>query len=282
MNSPNMGKMATAGEGLSVLISVYRKTNAEYLHKALLSVWDEQSYQPSEIVLVQDGPVGASIIKKLEEWQERLGKQFKWVKQEKNLGLAKSLNHGLSYCSYELVARMDDDDISLPHRFDLQYRYMMNHKNIGVLGAQVEERDSDLQTKISQRIVPVNHLQIVKFSKSRSPINHPSVMFRKSIIYKFGGYPEVYPEDYALWGKLICNGVIFHNLPQKLVVMRTEDALIYRRGFKFFFGESKVLFYLYRLGLLNFFELSIQLVARFIVRSAPMLLKKKLYELSRR
>lgn len=274
--------MATAGEGLSVLISVYRKTNAEYLHKALLSVWDEQSYQPSEIVLVQDGPVGASIIKKLEEWQERLGKQFKWVKQEKNLGLAKSLNHGLSYCSYELVARMDDDDISLPHRFDLQYRYMMNHKNIGVLGAQVEERDSDLQTKISQRIVPVNHLQIVKFSKSRSPINHPSVMFRKSIIYKFGGYPEVYPEDYALWGKLICNGVIFHNLPQKLVVMRTEDALIYRRGFKFFFGESKVLFYLYRLGLLNFFELSIQLVARFIVRSAPMLLKKKLYELSRR
>ena len=107
-------------------------------------------------------------------------------------------------------------------------------------------------------------------------------MFRKSIIYKFGGYPEVYPEDYALWGKLICNGVIFHNLPQKLVVMRTEDALIYRRGFKFFFGESKVLFYLYRLGLLNFFELSIQLVARFIVRSAPILLKKKLYELSRR
>jgi|GEM_PF-3713523 glycosyltransferase, group 2 family len=63
MNSSNMGKMATAGEGLSVLISVYRKTNAEYLHKALLSVWDEQSYQPSEIVLVQDGPVGASIIK---------------------------------------------------------------------------------------------------------------------------------------------------------------------------------------------------------------------------
>lgn len=282
MNSSNMGKMATASEGLSVLISVYRKTNAEYLHKALLSVWDEQSFQPSEIVLVQDGPVGALTTKKLQEWQRRLGKQFKWVKQEQNLGLARSLNHGLSYCSYELIARMDDDDISLPHRFDLQYHYMMSHKNVGVLGGQVEERDSALQVKISQRIVPVNHLQIVKFSKTRSPINHPSVMFRKSIINEFGGYPAVYPEDYALWGKLICNGVIFHNLPKKLVVMRTEDALTYRRGFRFFLGESKVLFYLYRLGLLNFFELSTQLVARFAVRSAPTFLKKKLYKLSRR
>lgn len=266
----------------SVLMSVYSKTNAEHLHQALLSVYDDQTYKPSEIVLIQDGPVSASVVEKLTEWQKRLDRKFKWVKQEKNIGLAKSLNHGLNYCSYELIARMDDDDISLPHRFELQYRYMVSNKNIGVLGGQVEERDSNLHARISQRIVPVNHLQIVKFSKSRSPINHPSVMFRKSIIYEFGGYPEVYPEDYALWGKLICNGVIFHNLPQKLVVMRTEDALTYRRGFKFFLGESKVLFYLYRLGLLNFFELFIQLTARLVVRSAPRLLKKKLYKLSRR
>lgn len=282
MDSINLGTMGTVKEGISVLISVYYKTNEEYLHRALLSVWDEQTYKPSEIVLVQDGPVGESIVEVLEQWQKRLGKQFKWIKQEKNLGLAKSLNHGLSYCSHELIARMDDDDISLPQRLKLQYRYMMSHKEIGVLGGQVEERDSDLQMKISQRVVPVNHLQIVKFSKTRSPINHPSVIFRKSIVGELGGYPEVYPEDYALWGKLICNGVLFHNLPQKLVIMRTEDALIYRRGFKFFLGETKVLFYLYRLGLLNFLELFVQLVIRLIVRSSPAFLKKEFYKFSRK
>lgn len=274
--------MAQVKEGFSVLISVYYKTNDEYLHKALLSVWDEQTYQPSEIVLVQDGPVGEPVVEILEHWQKRLGKRFKWIKQEKNLGLAKSLNHGLGYCSHELIARMDDDDISLPHRFELQCCYMMSHKDIGVLGGQVEERDSDLRMKISQRIVPENHLQIVKFSKSRSPVNHPSVMFRKYIVDELGGYPEVYPEDYALWGKLICNGVLFHNLPQKLVIMRTEDALIYRRGFKFFLGETKVLFYLYRLGLLNFLELFVQLVIRLIVRSSPAFLKKEFYKFSRK
>lgn len=282
MNSLNLRTMGTVEEGVSVLISVYYKTNVEYLHRALFSVWDEQTYQPSEIVLVQDGPVGEPVVEILEHWQKRLGKRFKWIKQEKNLGLAKSLNHGLGYCSYELIARMDDDDISLPHRFELQCCYMMSHKDIGVLGGQVEERDSDLRMKISQRIVPENHLQIVKFSKSRSPVNHPSVMFRKSIVDELGGYPEVYPEDYALWGKLICNGVLFHNLPQKLVIMRTEDALIYRRGFKFFLGETKVLFYLYRLGLLNFLELFIQLVIRLIVRSSPAFLKKELYKFSRK
>lgn len=266
--------------GLSVLISVYKKTNADYLDQALKSIWDNQSFKPNEIVLVQDGPISESVECVLGQWQKRLSEKFKWIEQEKNLGLAKSLNNGLRNCSFELVARMDDDDISLPHRFELQYDYMEQHPEVGVLGAQVEERDVNLSVKLSKRIVPLNHLQIVKFSKYRSPMNHPSVMFRCSLISGFGGYPEVYPEDYALWGKLIINGVTFHNLSDELVIMRTSEALLYRRGLRFFIGESKVLFYLYRLGLLTFLELFIQLVIRLIVRSVPIALKKMFYKIS--
>ena len=265
----------------SVLISVYQKSNADYLNLALESVWDHQRLKPSEIVLVQDGSITPTVERIILDWQTKLGKRFKWVRLENNVGLALSLNHGLTHCSYDIVARMDDDDVSLANRFNLQYNYLLKHPDVGVLGPQIEEKDSSLKTHISERLVPINHLQILKFAKYRSPINHPSVMYRKSLLLHYGGYPEIYPEDYALWGKLITKGVIFHNLPDKLLTMRAGNSIVYRRGFRFFLGEVKVLNYLYKVGFINIVDLFIQILLRFVVRTSPKPIKMLLYRFSR-
>lgn len=272
--------MSKSGQ-FSVLLSVYEKSNANCLNEALKSIWDSQILKPAEIVLVQDGPITPEVAQIIEVWQHKLGNQFKWIKQKNNTGLASSLNHGMEYCSYDIVARMDDDDISLPDRFNLQYNYLLEHPEVGVLGSQIEERDFSLQKIISKRSVPINHLQIVKFAKYRSPINHPSVMYRKFLLCQYGGYPRIYPEDYALWGKLIVNGVIFHNLPDNLVTMRAGSSIAYRRGFRFFLGEVKVLNYLYKLGFINVLELFVQILVRFIVRTSPRGIKMILYRISR-
>lgn len=266
----------------SVLLSVYMGTKADYLNQALSSIWDCQVLKPSEIVLVQDGEVNYSVSEVIAIWQKKLDTRFKWIKQDANLGLATSLNHGLEHCTYDVVARMDDDDIALPNRFKVQYNYISTHPEVGVLGTQIEERDSSMKRIIGERYVPENHLQIVKFSKYRSPINHPSVMYRKSIICKYGGYPKIFPEDYALWGKLITKGVIFHNLPNKLLKMRASEAILHRRGFRFFCGELKLLYYLYRLGLLNFWQFLCQVNIRFIARTSPKCVKMGLYKFSRK
>lgn len=272
----------TSNGNFSVLLSVYKGTKADYLDQALSSIWDYQALKPSEIVLVQDGEVNCLVSEVITTWQKKLNRRFKWIKHNSNLGLAVSLNHGLEYCSYDVVARMDDDDIALPNRFKLQYDYMSNHPEVGVLGTQIEERDSSMERIIGERLVPENHLEIVKFAKYRSPINHPSVMYRKSIICKNGGYPKIFPEDYALWGKLITKGVVFHNLPHKLLKMRASTAILNRRGFRFFVGELKVLCFLYRLGLLNLWQFLSQVNIRFIVRISPKCIKMRLYKFSRK
>lgn len=60
---------------ISVLMAVYRSEKAEYLQRALMSVWDDQSLTPDEIVLVQDGPVGDELSAVIAEWQQKLDRK---------------------------------------------------------------------------------------------------------------------------------------------------------------------------------------------------------------
>ena len=108
----------------SVLISVYHRESPAHLDLALLSIWDQQTLKPSQIVLVKDGPLGNELDLLISRWSERLGSLLSVVAIDSNSGLATALNTGLSYCKYDLVARMDSDDISFPDRFNIKISYM--------------------------------------------------------------------------------------------------------------------------------------------------------------
>ena len=174
----------------SVLMSIYINEKSIYLNRAMQSIWDEQIVKPDEIVLVQDGPLTDELYLTINKWKEKLGSLFILVILKKNVGLGDALNEGMKYCSYELISRMDTDDISLPERFKKQLE-IFEEKDIDICSAFISEFQDDEREIISYRKIPEKHNDIVKYSKKRSPINHIPVMFKKSVVIKAGGYMKM-------------------------------------------------------------------------------------------
>ena len=265
----------------SLLMSIYSKTESVYLDEAMTSIWTTQKLKPTELVIVYDGNVCKSVETVLDKWRNTLKGKLIEVRLENNVGLARALNEGLKKCNYELIARMDDDDFSLPDRFLMQVSYMEAHPEIAVLGTQVEECSQDLSYVLMQKKLPTEPSDLIRFSKYRCPINHPSVIFRKSVITKLGGYPIIYPEDFPLWAKVIVHGYKVANLPQVLMQMRQEEAIYQRRGRKFLIGELKMFKYMYQIGHLTFVQFVLNCLNRSIIRLSPNLIKKMLYKVMR-
>jgi hypothetical protein len=129
--------------------------------------------------------------------------------------------------------------------------------------------------------LPIDHEDLIKFSKFRSPLNHPAVMFRKKAIISVGGYPEFFPEDYFLWIKLICNGFKIANLNESLIKMRVGNAVSDRRGWKFLSGELKALSYMRQHRMVNFLEYLLIFSFRLVLRLSPKFLRRFFYEILR-
>lgn len=267
----------------SVLMSVYIKEKAEFLDRALKSIYDEQEIKPNQIVLVEDGELTDELYEMIEIWKNKLGEILEVVKLEKNMGLGDALKIGLEKCKFEFVARMDSDDISLPNRFKKQLEAFENNPNLDICGSWVGEFENDENEIYAYRKLPQNHDDIIKFAKTRSPLNHPSVMFKKSAVLKAGSYQKaLMTEDYFLWVRMLLDGAKFYNIPEMLVKMRAGKSQLSRRGgLKYAISEFKVQREFYNLGFLNFYEFARNASVKFIVRLLPKAILSKIYSLLR-
>ena len=225
----------------SVAMSVYKSDDATFFKRSLVSITEEQTVKPSEIVLVVDGPVGEDINSVIAEYEEKY-EFFKTVRLEENAGLGNALKIAVENCRYELVARMDSDDVAVSDRFEQQLRFFENDGDNGIdlVGGDVVEFIDDEQNKVSKRDVPTSHAEIVEFMKSRCPFNHPTVMFRKSVVLSVGGYMDWHwNEDYYLWIRMYLGGAKFANTGTVLVNMRSGEDMYSRRGGKRYFESEK-------------------------------------------
>lgn len=219
----------------SVLMSVYRNDNPLFFKEALASVTIAQELKPNQVVIVFDGPVSEEIettishIRKMDESIE-----YTVIRKPQNAGLAAALNSGLSYCKYEWVARMDADDISISCRFKKQFEYLKEHPEVSVLGGYIVEFEDDFANLKSIRKVGCSYNEIVTMAKSRTPMNHMSVVYNKRAIFNINGYSEDFGklEDYKLWVDLIAAGEILANISDVLVKVRIGDGFIERRSSK--------------------------------------------------
>lgn len=263
---------------LSVLMSVYAKESSLYLKDCFDSLLG-QSLKASEIILVEDGPITNELRLVIDSYASVL--PFKNIRLSENLGLANALNEGLKHCAYELVARMDTDDVALPHRFERQVKFMQENPDISVAGAWVEERDNEMAAVGFLKILPESNCAILKFAKRRNPINHPVAIFRKSAVLAVGGYPLVFPEDYALWSLMLVKGYKFYNAQEVLLYMRTGEAFIERRGLSFFKGEIGLLKFQRAIGFLSNVEIFLNFMLRAAIRLPPAAIRKYLYKTMR-
>lgn len=198
-------------------------------------------------------------------------------------GRARSLS--VSECSNELVALMDADDISLPYRFALQMRHMMDSPCTDVLGGQISEFIGEPSNVLAERIVPTDDAEIKDYMKRRCPMNQMAVMFRKTSYNNAGGYLDWYcNEDYYLWLRMMEKGCRFANLPQVLVNVRVGDGMTARRGgWKYFVSEERIQRYMLRGGFISclryIHNVFIRLVGQVLM---PNFIRAKLFKFMRR
>lgn len=220
-------------EEYSVLMSTYAKDRPEWLRKAAESMLS-QSLRPSQFVLVEDGPLTEELYAVIEDLSKNSEVLFDIVQIPVNGGLGPALNEGLRHCRYELVARMDADDVSLPDRCYVQVAHMMKYSECSVLSGTILEFEGDVPDDnghCTAKEVPLTDGEIRRYAPLRNPMNHPCVMFRKSAVLEAGGYKKV-PlfEDYDLWLRMLFEKKYqMANLKAPLLLMRT-DGMYERRG----------------------------------------------------
>lgn len=248
----------------SVLMSLYIKEKPEYLHECLLSL-SKQTLNADEIVLVYDGPITKELENVVSSWLELL--PIKIVKLDENVGLGQALNEGLAHCMYNIVARMDTDDICHPERFKRQIDFLSKNNEVAIVGSYIEEFDGTPNNILYKRKVPTDHYCILERIKMQNPFSHMTVMFHKDAILNVGGYKHHFlMEDYNLWLRLMTSNIKAANLPLVLVFVRSGDAMINRRGgWQYVISEYELAKIKYNLG----YQKCFSAIGYFILRSAP-------------
>jgi glycosyltransferase involved in cell wall biosynthesis len=206
----------------SVLMSVYQKESPDFLQQSLESIYEKQTLKPTEIVVVEDGPLTDQLSNVLDLFSKIPDVNLKRIKLEVNSGLAVALNEGLRYCDNEFIARMDTDDISKDDRFEEQINFLINNSKIDVVGSYAIEFDENGKEGSTKK-VPLTHDKIYN-ALWFNPFIHPSVVFRKQKILSIGGYSSQLnrAQDYELWFRCAVNHLRFANIPKCLIKYRVS------------------------------------------------------------
>lgn len=196
-----------------------------------------QTFRSWELLIYDDGSdvEKSDYIKSVASKDDRI----KYLRSNINRGLAAGLNECLKQARGKYLARMDDDDISLPERFAKQVEFLDRHLEYGWVGTIAELfDDTGVWGKADRSVTPDEY----SFLHS-SPFIHPSVMFRKDVLEAVGGYQSkkitARCEDYELFIRLYSEGYRGYNLQQVLFQYREESRKL-KRSWKYCYYESLV------------------------------------------
>lgn len=144
--------------------------------------------------------------------------------------IGKNLNHGVSFCSEELIARIDCDDVMHINRIKNQTKFLSEHPEIAAVGSNLSYID-DESKYIGESNFPRRPSEITQMLLRKNCIAHPSVMFRKSAVTVIGLYSEnaVGAEDYDLWLRMLSKGLLLANIPEKLIFYRIHSSQVSRQ-----------------------------------------------------
>lgn len=153
---------------------------------------------------------------------------------EERIGIAHALNTGLAAAGGHYIARMDADDISHPDRLVKQFAYLEAHPEVGVLGTRTRfetsvQKSNGMAWFVNwQNAILGSHEHYVKRFVD-APLAHPTVMFRRALVDRFGGYDTgPLPEDHELWLRWMDAGVRFAKLPEELLTWNDHQHRLSR------------------------------------------------------
>jgi glycosyltransferase involved in cell wall biosynthesis len=215
-------------EPFTLLIPVYDGDRPDYVRRALRSAVDDQTVCPDQVVIVRDGPVRDELAACLEGIVATCPVPVTVVPLERNGGLGPALDRGLAASWFDVIARMDADDVAMPHRFEVQLPLI---EEADIVGSGLLEFVADTDDIVGQRVPPLNPDHIARYARMHDPFNHPTVVYRRSAVLAAGGYGDLpLMEDYALFARMIQNGARTVNVAEPLVFYRVGESAFKRRG----------------------------------------------------
>jgi glycosyltransferase involved in cell wall biosynthesis len=215
-------------EPFSLLISVYDGDRPDYLRQSFRSAVDDQTVPPDQVIIVRDGPVHRELAACLDEFVATSRVPVTLVPLAANGGLGPALDKGLAASSYDIVARMDADDVAMPRRFEVQLPLI---ENADIVGAGLLEFITDTDHIVGRRTPPTDPGHIARYARLHDPFNHPTVIYRRQAVMAAGGYGDLpLMEDYALFTRMLQTGARAVNVAEPLVFYRVGATAFKRRG----------------------------------------------------
>ena len=218
---------------ISVVLPCY---NAAATLDACLISLRRQTWADFEIIAVDDGSTDRTL--------DVL--QFHAVRDERvrvfarpHGGVVRAMNFGMSQARGEYIARMDSDDICLPHRLGLQKAYLDRRPEVGLVGGLMRfggdgERCLGYKTYVDWINTVVEEDEISLYRFVESPLANPSIMFRKELVSRHGPfYDGPFPEDYEFLLRLLEAGVILAKVREDVIVWNDPPTRLSRTDFRY-------------------------------------------------
>ena len=187
---------------VTVLMPAYNA--GKYIAESIQSVID-QTYSDWELLIMNDGSTDGTVqvVRRFDDPRIRL------IENPTNLGLIKTLNHGLAEAGGEWIARLDSDDIAMPNRLELQVAYLSENPDCVLVGGRSDIIDENGMLKKSGEFeYIVCEPDALRWAHLfYNPFRHSAVTFRRDVIQALGGYPSGAKnlEDFALWSHLVAH-----------------------------------------------------------------------------
>lgn len=212
---------------ISVLLSIYNETE-HHIRESVESILS-QSYENFEVVIVIDNPLRKDIEDVMASYNDN---RIRLSYNEKNIGLAESMNKALLLSEGEYIARMDADDVAMPNRFEVELNVLKSGQYDLVCSHYVYIDENSYL--LDQEAVRYTNAQLVKWLPFNNTIHHPTVMMTREAILRVNGYRN-FPcsQDYDLWLRMLEAGCRFFIIDESLLKYRIrKNSITESKSFK--------------------------------------------------
>ena len=225
---------------ISVVMSAYNEPE-RFLRESIESILN-QTCRDFEFIIIQDKPDNEAIERVVNEYAAK-DDRIRFYKNEKNIGLAMSLNRGIELARYDIIARMDADDIALPELLEKDLAFLTAHPEMHMVSVNYVCMDDDGATVTEARIRSLRNFgDIEKRMRHKNIVLHPGAMFYRKDFDGIGGYRN-FPasQDYDLWMRYITKGWQFAILKDVLLKYRaTIKNTTYSKALSQWVGEKYI------------------------------------------
>jgi glycosyltransferase involved in cell wall biosynthesis len=195
-----------------------------FLRPAIESILN-QTFRDFELIVIDDASTDSTpgILAEFKDKDARLVV----LTNERNLGIAGATNRGLAAARGEYIALQDHDDISRPHRFQIQVDFLNSHSDVAVVGSAATLID-DGGVPYADFPLPCEEIDIKwRLLFVGDAFHYSSIMVRLNAMQQIGGYGEDpafrYSEAYDPFSRLAM-GHRMANLPDKLLLWRRHPG----------------------------------------------------------